>query len=141
MRGERKCESHYIREEVLNSLVLENLRTVISYARDYEDEFIRQVTDNALTEQIKQQATVKRQFEQQTRRMGEIDTIIQRLYEDNVTGKLPDERFSKMYDTYEKEQKQLQISTTELQASIRRCRELGRTNLHRDSRQEDRFGR
>lgn len=121
MRGERKCESHYIREEVLNNLVLENLRTVISYARDYEDEFIRQVTDNALTEQIKQQAAVKRQFEQQTRRIGEIDTIIQRLYEDNVTGKLPDERFSKMYDTYEKEQKQLQISTTELQASIEAC--------------------
>ena len=58
------------------------MRTVISYARDYEDEFVQQVTDNTLAEQMRQQAEIKRQFDQQTRRTREIDTIIQRLYED-----------------------------------------------------------
>ncbi len=54
-RGVIVCSSHYIRESVLESLVLENLRSVIAFARDYEDEFVQQVTDNALAEQIKQQ--------------------------------------------------------------------------------------
>lgn len=120
-RGTQKCDSHYIREDVLNRLVLENLRKVISYARDYEDEFVQQVTDNTLAEQMKQQSTIKRQLEQQTRRIGEIDTIIQRLYEDNISGKLTDERFSKMSATYEKEQRELETSTSELRKQVEAC--------------------
>ena len=81
-RGKPGCEAHYVQEEILADLVLENMRTVISYARDYEDEFVQQVTDNTLAEQMRQQAEIKRQFDQQTRRTREIDTIIQRLYED-----------------------------------------------------------
>ena len=120
-RGVQKCSTHYIREYVLNSLVLENLRRVIAYVRNYEDEFIQQVMDNTLAEQIKQQSSVKRQLEQQTRRIGEIDTIIQRLYEDNVSGKLTDERFSKMSATYEKEQRELEASTSKLREQVEAC--------------------
>lgn len=120
-RGGQKCEAHYIREEVLNQLVLENLRKVISYAKDYEAEFVQQVMDNTQAEQMKLQATLKRQFEQQTRRIKEIDSIIQRLYEDNLSGKLSDERFSRMSDTYEQEQKGLESSVAELQKDIEKC--------------------
>ena len=77
--------------------------------------------DNTLAEQMKQQSSVKRQFEQQTRRIGEIDTIIQRLYEDNVSGKLTDERFSKMSATYEKEQRELEASTSKLREQVDAC--------------------
>ena len=120
-RGAQECEAHYIREDILDKLVLENLRRVISYARDYEDEFVQQVMDNSLAEQMKHQTAVKRQLEQQTRRMGEIDTIIQRLYEDNISGKLTDERFSKMSAAYEREQRELEVSTKELQRAVEAC--------------------
>lgn len=120
-RGTKKCDSHYIREDVLNSLVLENLRKVVSYARDYEDEFVQQVTDNTLAEQMKRQTAIKRQLEQQSRRIGAIDTIIQRLYEDNISGKLTDERFSKMSATYENEQRELETSTSELRKQVEAC--------------------
>ena len=76
------CDAHYIREDVIENIVLDNLRRVISYARDYEDEFVQQIADNTLAEPMKQQSAIKRQLEQQTRRIREIDTIIQRLYED-----------------------------------------------------------
>lgn len=105
----------------MEMLVLENLRNVISYAKEYENEFVQQVTDNTLAEQMKQLTVVKRQLEQQTRRMGEIDTIIQRLYEDNVSGKLTDERFAKMSATYEREQRELERSTAELQKAVETC--------------------
>lgn len=118
LRGIYKCTAHYVREDVLETLVLENLQKVITYVRDYEDEFVQQVMDNTLAQQKKQQAVAKRQLEQQTRRISEIDKIIQRLYEDNVSGKLSDERFAKMSATYEKEQSDLEASTTGLRTQI-----------------------
>ena len=115
------CSSHYIRESVLETLVLENLRNVMAYAREYEDEFIQRVMDNTLAEQMKQQTISKRQLEQQARRITEIDAIIQRLYEDVVKGKLTDERFAKMSAAYEQEQKTLEVSTAELRQTVEAC--------------------
>ena len=84
-RGVQMCGAHYIREDVLIDLVLGNLRDAIAYAKNYEDEFVRQMTSKTLAEQTKQQTAMKRQLEQQTRRIGEIDSVIQRIYEDMVT--------------------------------------------------------
>ena len=81
-RGVQMCGAHYIREDVLIDLVLGNLRDAIAYAKNYEDEFVRQMTSKTLAEQTKQQTAMKRQLEQQTRRIGEIDSVIQRIYED-----------------------------------------------------------
>lgn len=117
-RGQQKCVPQYIRENVLIELVLDNLREVISYARDYEDEFVRQIVNVTMAEQAKQHTLLKRQLDQQTRRIGEIDTIIQRLYEDSVNGTLSTERFTKMSAIYEQEQKNLESSTAELKQTI-----------------------
>jgi len=120
-RGKPGCKPHCVQEQTLADLVLDNLRKVISYVRDYENEFVQQVTSNTLAEQMKQHSALKRQLEQQTRRINEIDTIIQRLYEDNISGKLSDERFSKMSTTYEREQRELENSVTELRKDIEAC--------------------
>lgn len=120
-RGVQKCTTHYIREDVLKNLVLDNLRKVIAYARDYENEFVQQVTDNTMAEQMKYRAASKRQLDKQTRRIGELDAIIQRLYEDMVNGTLTAERFAKMSATYEKEQKDLEDSTAELRKMLEAC--------------------
>lgn len=117
-RKKGECSAHYIRECVLEKLVLENLRKVIAYTRDYEDDFVRQITRNSLSEQEREQAGAKRQLAQQTRRVKEIDGIIKRLYEDNISGKLSDERFAKMSADYEREQKELEASAAELQRVI-----------------------
>ena len=120
-REVQRCESHYIREDALTSLVLENLRKVISYARDYEDEFVQQVSDKTLADQMKRHTAMKRQLEQQTRRIGELDAIIQRLYEDMVKGTLTTERFSKMSAAYEQEQKKLEDSVAKIQVDVNAC--------------------
>ena len=120
-RGVQKCESHYIREDALKSLVLENLRKIISYARNYEDEFAQQISDKTLAEQMKRNTVMKRQLEQQTRRIAELDAIIQRLYEDMVKGTLTAERFAKMSTAYEQEQKTLEESAAKLQKDVEAC--------------------
>ena len=115
-RGE--CSAHYIRSTVLETLVLDNLRKVIAYVRDYEDDFVRQVTENKAAEQMQVLSASKRQLEQQARRIAEIDNIIKRLYEDNLNGKLSDSRFSKMSADYEKEQQELESNHAELKKTV-----------------------
>ena len=117
-RGVYLCTPHYIRDNVLEDLVLDNLRRVIAYARDYENEFVQEIVGKALSEQTKQLTATKRQLAQQTQRISKIDAIIQQLYEDNISGKLTDERFSRMCSTYEKEQKELVASTDELEKEM-----------------------
>lgn len=90
-------------------------------SRRYEAEFVQRVTDNTLAEQMKQQKVSRRKLEQQTRRMTEIDAIIQRLYEDVVKGTLTEERFAKMSVTYEQEQKELEASTAKLRKTVEAC--------------------
>ena len=115
-RGE--CSAHYIRSTVLETLVLDNLRKVIAYVRDYEDDFVRQVTENKAAEQMQMLSVSKRQMEQQMWRIAEIDNIIKRLYEDNLNGKLSDSRFSKMSADYEKEQQELESNHAELKKTV-----------------------
>ena len=98
--------------------MLDNLRRVIAYARDYENEFVQEIVGKTLSEQTKQLTAAKRQLAQQTQRISKIDAIIQQLYEDNLSGKLTDERFSKMCLTYEQEQKELVASTDELEKEM-----------------------
>lgn len=122
-RKKGEYSAHYIRAIVLEKLVLENLCNVVSYVRDYEDDFVQQVTHNMLSEQTERVTQAKRQLEQQTRRIAEIDAIIKRLYEDNVAGKLSDERFAKRNADYEREQKALENSTAELRKIVEACEE------------------
>ncbi|MEJ1731185.1 recombinase, partial [Escherichia coli] len=60
----------------------------------------------------------KRELEQATQRIRKLDEIIQRLYEDNIEGKISDERFAKMTANYEAEQHTLEQRVAELRASI-----------------------
>lgn len=66
----------------------------------------------------KSQREGKRELEQATARINKLDTIIQKLYEDNIEGKISDERFSKMSDSYENEQKQLEAHIAELKSQL-----------------------
>ena len=127
-RGVQMCGAHYIREDILIDLVLGNLRNAIAYVKNYEDEFVRQMTNKTLAEQTKQQTAMKRQLEQQTRRIGEIDSVIQRIYEDMVKGTLTMERFAKMSAAYEQEQKELEASTVALREMVETCEHL-KTNV------------
>lgn len=81
-----------------------------------------------LAEQTKQQTAMKRQLEQRTRRIGEIDSVIQRIYEDMVKGALTMERFTKMSAAYEQEQKGLEASTAALRETAEACEQL-KTNV------------
>ena len=101
------CTSHQIRNVVVEQLVLEDLRKVLRFAKEHEPEFIQLVMKNSEKELNKELKQNQKDYEQAQARIVTLDRIIQKLYEDNVFGKISDERFKKMSLGYESEQKEL----------------------------------
>ncbi len=110
----KSCTSHTIREHILKELVLENIKQVLSYIRCYEDLFIKQKLETSLEEQKKIDSINKKLLSQYEKRIKDIDNLIQHIYEDNISGKITDERFTTLSLNYEKEQKELKSKVKEL---------------------------
>lgn len=110
----KSCTSHTIREHILKELVLENIKQVLSYIRSYEDLFIKQKLETSLEEQKKIDSINKKLLSQYEKRIKDIDNLIQHIYEDNISGKITDERFTTLSLNYEKEQKELKSKIREL---------------------------
>lgn len=117
-KGKEVCPSHQIRNSVIEELLLDAIRDITAYAREHEDEFVAMVMKKSKTETEKSLRDARRELEQSQARISKLDTFIQRLYEDNVEGKISDERFSKMSENYESEQKTLEARVEELQSII-----------------------
>lgn len=112
------CTMHYIRNVVVERIVLENLKEVIRYVSDYEDDFVRMIMDADMKQKSREVAQQKRRLAEIQKRIGELDTIFQRIYEDNIIGKLSDERFMKMSKGYEDEQRTLQTEADIIQNEL-----------------------
>lgn len=117
------CTSHQIHNVQVEEILLRELRNITAYAREHEDDFVRLVTKQSEKELNRQLRDNHKELEQAKARIDKLDTIIQRLYEDNLDGKISDERFSRMSVTYEDEQKQLEIRVAELQEFIDKAKE------------------
>nr|DAS30087.1 MAG TPA: integrase [Caudoviricetes sp.] len=104
-RGKDKCPSHQIRNSVIEDLILTDLKKVTAYAREHEEDFVRLVTQTSGKALDRSMKEYRREFEQGTARIAKLDVLIQRIYEDNVEGKISDERFAKMSESYEAEQR------------------------------------
>ena len=122
-KGKDKCPSHQIRNVVIEQLLLADLRSVTAFARENEAEFIDVVTKSKAKEIDRSLRESRREYDLAKARIAKLDTIMQRLYEDNVEGKISDERFMRMASTYEAEQKQLEARIGELEAFIAEAKE------------------
>lgn len=114
----KTCTAHFIRAVVLEKLVLEHLQRTVQYVREYENEFVQSMGEKSAADRRKEISAKRRGLSQAQRRMEELDRLFQRLYEDNVSGKISDERFTKLSGGYEAEQKELQEKVAILQAEL-----------------------
>ena len=117
------CDSHQIRNVVVERLLLDDIRRVSAFAREHEDEFLQLVTAKSKREAEKSLRDSKSEFEQVQARISKLDGIMQRLYEDNIDGKVSDGRYAKLSTTYEAEQTQLEICAAELRVYIHDTKE------------------
>lgn len=117
-RGKDMCTSHQIRNYVIEDFLLDGIKNLTAYVREHENEFLEMVTKKSRADSDLHLHKIQRELEQSESRIKKLDLIIQRLYEDNIEGKISDDRFIKMSENYEKEQKQLESRTSELRKEI-----------------------
>ena len=110
----KSCTSHNIKDYALRELVLDNVKKAISYISSFEDLFIQNKLDSSLEEQQKEFNANKKLLSQYEKRVKDIDNLIQHIYEDNISGKITDDRFATLSLNYEKEQKELKEKINEL---------------------------
>ncbi len=112
------CTIHFIRTIVLKEIILGELNKMISFVKENEDEFIQAAMDNSVQKQSSELAKSRKKLKEAKKRIAELDRLFTRLYEDNVSGKISDERFAVMSSGYEDEQKKLRATVAELTAYI-----------------------
>ena len=114
----KDCTAHFIRTDLLTAGVLSNLRQVTEYAAKHESRFVKLLIQQNEIGGRKKTAAATKQLEQAQERISEISRIIKRLYEDNVNGKISDERFMELSADYEAEQAELKGRAAGLQAEL-----------------------
>lgn len=109
-------ETHSIRTVILEELLLYNLREIVSFASKSKNKFVRMDTD--MKQRNRNLTKRKKVLADAEKRIVELDNIFKRLYEDNISGKLSDDRFRKLSIDYESEQKNLQSQMLLLREEI-----------------------
>ena len=113
-----KCSGHYIRAVVLEDLVWNHMKEVISYVTRYEAHFRVEMEQKLRLQSEETIRVYKKRLAQAEKRIGELDRLFIKVYEDNAKGKLNDDRFAMMSKTYEDEQAQLKVEIVNLQREI-----------------------
>lgn len=115
---DKQCSQHYIRTEVVRKLVLESIKAVSDYVITNEEEFINRIYSSSRDKQKESIKSLKRKIAQDTKRVNELNMLMKKLYEDNISGKLSDKRFEFMLSEFENEQDTLEISMENAKAEI-----------------------
>ena len=117
------CTAHFIRTDLLTAGVLSNLRNVTSYAAKHEARFMKLLIEQNEDGGKRRNAARKKELEAAEKRISELSAIFKRLYEDSVTGRISDERFTELSADYEAEQKELKERAAALQAELSKSQE------------------
>ena len=118
------CENpHYIQKSALIEIVSGKLRQTIQEIHFDQEAFLKKLEQQSQAQFSKNNKRQRQQLQKDEHRSKEIDSIIQKLYEDNLLGKISDERFVKLSQSYEEEQKQLQTSISDLTEKLAKQQE------------------
>ena len=117
------CTAHFIRTDLLTAGVLSNLRKVTSYAAKHEARFMKLLIEQNEDGGTRRNAAKKKELEATENRIAELSAIFKRLYEDSVTGRISDERFTELSADYEAEQKELKERAARLREELSKAQE------------------
>lgn len=116
--GRGSCKIHYIRDVVLEKLVLEAISDLADFVRCFEPVFLYMLAKKNNAMRQKEYKRLQQAVESGTKRIAEIDRLIEKAFEQNASGVLSDERFAKMLQNYEAEQKKLTQEVTDNQQTL-----------------------
>ena len=110
--------THYVRVDFLEQVVLGEIRRLTKYAGLYEDDFLKEVIGHSRQAEETERRLKEKELKSLLARDDELDGLFERIYEDNVSGKLSNDRFAKMSRRYEEEQKELSEKIKKFRSEI-----------------------
>ena len=113
-----KCSSHYIRESVLDEIVLTALKEMTAYAREHSEDFYRKYMASGESAAKKRLKESEKQKTEYASRLGQLDSILRTLYEDRAIGRITPEKYDQYAAAYEQEQTDIRAKLTELDNEI-----------------------
>ena len=117
------CTGHYIRECVLDEVVLEDLRRVTAMARERPEEFAAYIGSRQSAEIQREIRRQEKELAAMRKRKAELDAIFKKLYEDSVLSRITTEQFQMLSSSYTEEQNQIAAGIPQKEADIQRLRE------------------
>ena len=115
---ENRCTQHHVRTDVIRDLLLEVIKATSTYVMEHEAEFIEKVRSATELQQESEAKALKKRLSREQKRINELNTLIKKIYEDNVNGKLSDKRFEMLLADYEAEQSELELSVNTLEKAL-----------------------
>ena len=115
---EHKCTQHHVRTDVVRDLLLEVIKAASTYVKEHEAEFVEKVRNATALQQESEAKAMKKHLSREQKRINELNTLIKKIYEDNVNGKLSDKRFEMLLADYEAEQSELELSVATLEKAL-----------------------
>ncbi len=122
--GEDVCSPHTIRECVLDEIVLDQIRSATYAARKNTKTFAELIQQKSNAENRKELTAKSKELAKAEKRNNELNSLFKRLYEDNVLGKVTNEQFRLLSETYNDEQREIQERIPQLQEQIERLKAL-----------------
>jgi len=123
--GRGRCQIHFIRNVTLEKIVLEAINNLADFVRCYEAVFLYMMAQKNIVAKQAEQKKLTAFVENGKQRVKDLDILISRIYEDNILGKLSDERFTRMSENYESEQKELLSKVAESEAKLNKINQAG----------------
>ena len=117
-KDQNECSAHFIRTCVLKELLLNEINKMLDYVHGNKEKYLDLLVQQTGENHAEEVKNAKKKIAKSEKRIAELDKLFTRLYEDNVSGKISDERFEMMSKSYESEQKDLKSSVAELQKFI-----------------------
>ena len=121
--GAETCTGHYIRECVLDEVILEDLRRVTAMAREHTQEFAEYISGRQSSEAKQEIRRLERELTAVRKRSAELDAIFKKLYEDRVLGHISVEQFQMLSAGYTEEQAKLTEEIPAKEAAIQKMRD------------------
>ena len=120
--GLRKCSAtHYIRLDFLEQVVLYEVNRLAAFANEYEHDFVKAMLGRSAKVAENDRARKQRELNSLLARDKELDMLFERLYEDNVAGKIDDARFARMSMRYEQEQGEISAKVKALRLELKKA--------------------
>ena len=117
------CTGHYIRECVLDEIVLEDLRRVTSAAREHPEKFAAYIGSKQSAELQREIRRQEKELAAMRKRKAELDAIFKKLYEDSVLGRITTAQFQMLSGSYTEEQNLITVGIPQKENEIQRLRE------------------